>query len=357
MNSVLNRLQSLANSRPRSHRSQAAQGSLVAQGSLAAQNPVTAQSSSSLLSQSRSPSNLHQFEFFETVSQSSLLESVTKSPRSSLLKGEDSSTWSISRRTVAKGTSGVIAVRSSKLAKALELVMQERDYFIVALELVQDVQSEFKLRLAWGLVDLRKVDATLEAKKRKVLIGQLNANFLCPGAVLEVTNLPNQFTSLTEANLDSMLWYLLNELATLPEIVSTLPETSQMDHLFQEEEEYCMMSTSDEFEFVQDFDRLAELIKTPTQKRAMLQELVGCPNGAGLLVKIRFVAAIDQYLVCEDRQEKRDLEHMIRKIFLTRGGMFYLDLVGKKLELARIEVLTELCGEENVCAIMDRLVY
>lgn len=337
MNSVLSRLQSFASVRPRSQRSQ----------------PAASVSSSSLLqAQSRSPSNLHQqFEFFETAS----LEA--RSPRESLL-GDEGLFRPSSRRTVVKGSSGVIAVRSSKLAKALERVMQERDYFTVALELVQDVQSEFKLRLAWGLVDLRKVDATLEAKKRKVLLGQLNANFLRPGATLEVTNLPAQFTSLTEANLDSMLWYLLDELATLPEIVSTLPESGQMDDLSEGgEEEYYMMSTSDEFEFVRDFDRLAELIKTPPQKRAMLQELVGVPSGAGLLVKIRFVAAIDQYLACVDKQERRDLEHMIRKIFLTRGGMFYLDLVGKKLELARIEVLTELCGDEHVCAIMDRLVY
>lgn len=225
--------------------------------------------------------------------------------------------------------------------------MQDKDYVLVALELLNEIQSEFKLRLAWALVDLRKVDEVKDAKKRKVLLAQMNANFLQYGSPLEVDGLPAHLLALGEDNCEMMLTFLVNELAKLPEIRETLEP-----HMCEES-----IQSLSEVLFAEDFAHLAEVIQNTEQKRKLLRELMTSSMSSGLLVKIRFIAAIDQYETCVDRTEKKDLEKMIRKIFMTKGTMFYIDTVrsGTKLELARENVLKELSADSEVNAVLDML--
>lgn len=266
------------------------------------------------------------------------------SPRSSGAFSESSSTPSVRRKRT------LIFNRENK---RLEVALGKREYVLQLLQILPDTRSECMLRLAWALLDLRQVAPG--DKKHRALVSQMNVNFLQPDSHLEVTGLPAHLAVLRPGNAEELLTFLLTELNKLPAVLATVDPDS-----FEESMEAHSWDV-----LLSDGERLGEVIKDKALKNALLQELMSHSLGAGLLVKIRFVAAVDQYLACADKQERKDLERMVRKIFLTKGGMFYMGDVATsptssssssgKLEMYREAVLRELGTNQDVLSALRAL--
>jgi hypothetical protein len=114
-------------------------------------------------------------------------------------------------------------------------------------------------------------------------------------------------------------------------------------------------------------DELSCIMADSASRRDLVKALFSENYGESWGVKIRFVAACDQYLGHENQGERTRMGDTLAQLFFTKDGMFKIDSVspsvaravkqGKQnaLSKARDEVMQELLLSPEVSKVVNRM--
>lgn len=264
----------------------------------------------------------------------------------------------------------------------LECAVIKREFFALLLAVLPTQQAENQLRLLCALLDFKRDDGggggAGAGAGRKARARKIASLYLVQGAAFEVEALPSHIVKLElEDSCESIKHVLLGELVKLREVLAvleseTVPDTTteQKEQLREISDRYAAACSvceatapglgGSELALI---GKLEQLVANPHTRRDLVVRTLACDN-AGLGVRLRFVAAVDQFLASTNEPERRKLGSKIRDLFICGGGMFSIDMPEglsrailhqgnlNALEDARLQVLCELCADQQLAQIV-----